>query len=289
MDLENLNKVIREVTSNLKVDLSEKKKVLNELTNIVHDSIKNNIDQNSKFGIAFSGGVDSSLIAFLCKKLKRNFKLYTVSIGEREDLIWAKKIATNLKIPITIKNIDFDEALEVVKKVCNLLKEDHPVKVGIGCTLYSVFNLVRNDNLDYVVTGLGSDTIFCGFNKYLKALEEGRIHEECLNGIKKIYKNDVKRDLKLAKNFKLKLICPYLDKEIIKYGMRIDPKLKISKDERKIILREVALNLGLRKDFAYRKKLAAQYGSGFDKAISIFAKENGFKYKREFLNSLIVK
>ena len=216
-----------------------------------------------------------------------DFKLYTICIGEREDLIWAKKIAANLKIPISTKNVDLDEAFEINKKVTHILKEDHPVKIGIGCTLYTVFNLIKNDDLDNVVTGLGSDTLFCGFDKYKKAFENGTLEKECLQGVKKIYDNDIKRDLRLAKLFNLKLICPYLDKEIINYSMRIDPKLKINNTEKKIIFREAALNLGLKKEFAYRKKLAAQYGSGFDKAITVLAKENGFKYKREFLQSLL--
>ncbi len=286
MDLENLDKKINCLISKLNFDLSNKNKILNDLQNILHNSVKNNTDTN-KFGLAFSGGVDSTLIAFLCKKFKRDFKLYTVSIGEKEDLIWAKKIANNLKIPITTKNIDFDEAFEIIKKVSKLLKEDHPVKVGIGCTLYSVFNLMKNDGLKHAVTGLGSDTLFCGFEKYKKALENGELEKEFLNGMKKIYENDVKRDLLIAKSLNLNLICPYLDEELISYAIRIDPKLKIDDKEKKIILREAAFNIGLKREFAYRKKLAAQYGSGFDKAIAVFAKENGFKHKSEFLKSLL--
>ena len=287
MDLENLGNDIKYLSSNLKVDLFKKDEILKELNSLLFNSVENNINKDFKFGIAFSGGVDSSLIAFISKKLNMNFKLYTVSVGEKEDLIWSKKVANHLKIPITPKNISFDEAFDVVSKVCNILKEDHPVKVGIGCTLYSVFNLMKNDNLDYAVTGLGSDSLFCGFEKYRIALNKGDMMPEFLNSLNKIYENDIKRDLNIANYFKLKLICPYLDKELIKYAIRIDPKLKINNEEKKIILREAAFNIGLKKEFAYRKKLAAQYGSGFDKAIEVFAKENGFKYKREFLHSLI--
>lgn len=289
MDLINLKKDLNYIASNLKIDLFSKEQIIEELGVKFINSINKNIQNKSKVGIAFSGGVDSSLIAFLCKKYKKNFKLYTVGIGEREDSIWAKKIAHYLKLPISIKNIDFDEAYDIIKKVTNILKEDHPVKVGIGSTLYSVFSLIKNDNIDTVVTGLGSDTLFLGFEKYRKALEKDNLMKEYLHGLKNIYKNDVKRDLLIAKLFNLNLICPYLDKEFIEYCVRIDPKLKVNNEEKKIILRETAINLGLKKEFSNRKKLAAQYGSGFDKAIAIFAKENGFKYKRDFLNSLLEK
>ena len=45
--------------------------------------------------------------------------------------------------------------------------------------------------------------------------------------------------------------------------------------------------LGLKKEFAFRKKKAAQYGSNFDKAILKLAKKNGFKYKKEYLDYLL--
>ena len=47
----------------------------------------------------------------------------------------------------------------------------------------------------------------------------------------------------------------------------------------------VAEDMGLPKEFAYRKKRAAQYGSNFDRAIARLAKRNGFKYKFDFIKS----
>jgi len=287
MELKTIHNLVSELEKNLSINLLNKNKIIKELNVILSNSIENNINKNINYGVAFSGGIDSTLLAILCKKIKKNFKLYTVSVGEGEDLIWAKKASNYLKLPLVAKIIDFDEAYSVIKKVTEILNTDDPVKVGIGCVLFSVLNLMKNDNLNHVVTGLGSDSLFCGFEKHRVAFEKGDILNECIKGIKNIYENDIKRDLNICGHFNINLICPYLDKDVISYCMRIDPKLKINKNEKKIILRELALRIGLRKDFAFRNKLAAQYGSGFDKAIGVFTKENGFKYKREFLNSLL--
>ena len=40
------------------------------------------------------------------------------------------------------------------------------------------------------------------------------------------------------------------------------------------------------KEFAFRPKKAAQYGSNFDKAILKIAKLKGHKYKKEYLDYL---
>ena len=80
-------------------------------------------------------------------------------------------------------------------------------------------------------------------------------------------------------NIKLKI--PFLDKKLIEYSLTIPEKYKIN-DNDKAVLREVAFELGLSKEIAYRKKIAAQYGSNFAKAIEKLAK--GYKNKSEYLN-----
>jgi asparagine synthase (glutamine-hydrolysing) len=49
----------------------------------------------------------------------------------------------------------------------------------------------------------------------------------------------------------------------------------------------MAEKLGLPKEFSWRKKVAAQYGSGVDKNIGNLAKRKGFKYKKDYLESLL--
>ncbi|MDP4012946.1 MAG: asparagine synthase-related protein, partial [Candidatus Nanoarchaeia archaeon] len=62
--------------------------------------------------------------------------------------------------------------------------------------------------------------------------------------------------------------------------------LKINNEMNKIVLREAAVKLGLPKEFAYRPKKAAQYGSKFDKTIQKLALKKGFEHKQDYLESL---
>jgi asparagine synthase (glutamine-hydrolysing) len=62
---------------------------------------------------------------------------------------------------------------------------------------------------------------------------------------------------------------------------------KLDKQNKKIILREVAEDLGLKKEFAWRQKKAAQYGSNFIKGIDKLAKKHNFQFKKDYLQSLI--
>lgn len=102
-----------------------------------------------------------------------------------------------------------------------------------------------------------------------------------------MHDRDISRDMKIANHFNSKLLTPFIDKEVIINAMNISADRKINNSQNKLILREIAMDSGLKKEFAQRKKRAAQYGSKFDRAILRIAKRKGFKYKKDYLRSLL--
>ena len=65
--------------------------------------------------------------------------------------------------------------------------------------------------------------------------------------------------------------------------MRVPGNLKIKNQYKKYILREMAIHIGISKEIAFRRKKAAQYGSGFDKIMKKIAREKDMKQKREYV------
>jgi len=102
-----------------------------------------------------------------------------------------------------------------------------------------------------------------------------------------MWTRDLLRDSKIAKHLGLELKTPYMDLNVIKAAMNLNPMNKLDKINKKIILREIAEDFGLEKQFAWRKKKAAQYGSNFVKGIDKLAKKYGFATKKEYLQSLL--
>ena len=162
---------------------------------------------------------------------------------------------------------------------CNVIhitgKRD-PVSVGVGCVMYCVCEMMEEQVL---LTGIGSEELFAGYERH-----KGDVQAACWDGLLHIWERDISRDLSIAEHFGKELRLPFMDKELIEYAMKIDPSLKIG-EQRKQILREAAVNLGLQKEFAFRKKSAAQYGSKFDFALEKLAKKKGLG-KKEYLESL---
>ena len=283
MDLTNYKKEIIQLEKELKNTrlLSNKKEIIPELASLLTNAIDKRV--KGKTGIAFSGGVDSTLIAFICKKLKKDIALYNVGLKGSKDTEWAKKISKHYKWKLKQIIVTLEEAEAIIKKIVKMLPDPSVVKVGVACPEYIVLKQAKKDKVKTVLGGLGSEEIFAGYERHLLAKDK---HKECWIGLKTLYKKDLSRDFAVSNALKVNILCPYLDKDLVKYAMQIDSSLKITEQEKKIILRETAVHLGLKKEFAFRKKLAAQYGSGFHKAIDKLSRKNGFKFKKDYLNSL---
>ena len=281
------------IIDNLKSEIIIKNKQVakEQLRSLLIQAVKQRIPEQ-RFGVFFSGGVDSSLIAILCKQMKRDFVCYAVGFQdsgtkEPEDITEAKKVAKELKLKLKFKIYTLKEAEIIIKKVVQILKpvgKTDVVNVGVGAVVLAARELGGKEK--YFLGGLGSEEIFAGYERHniTGNKSEDKINEECWSGLRKMWSRDLVRDFNLAQRSKMKVGTPFLDEELIKYAMQLPGKWKLNDKEKKIILREVAEEfLG---EFAWRKKKAAQYGSCFDKAISKLAKKNGFSLKKEWLENL---
>ena len=256
------------------------------LKNVLVESIKNKIPEQ-KFGILFSGGVDSSLIALVAKRFSRNFVCYCVYFSGKnikdKDIVYAEKAAKELNLKLKKIKLDLDKTEKIIKKVTKLVGAD-VVKVGVGAVVFAAMQEAKKDNVKFVFSGLGSEEIFAGYERHLVK----DINKECWRGLELMYDRDFVRDFRISDYFKIKILVPFLDKEVVKVAMNIPGEQKIKGDVKKYVLRLIANELGLKKEFAFRKKLAAQYGSNVQKAIEKLAKKKGFKFKKDYLSSLNV-
>lgn len=269
---------------------TNKERAKRELAESIINAVKKRIIP--RFGILLSGGVDSSLIAFVCKQLKCNFTCYTVGIENSDDIIWAKKAADEYKFNFKYKILSLGEFENIVKSVVKLLNDADIVKASVGSVLYAAGKLALANGDNVLFGGLGSEEIFAGYQRHESALQENNfeaLHKECWNGLKQMWGRDLARDFTIAKHLGLDLRTPFLDKDMIRTAMSIHPMFKLDKENKKIILREAAEFIGLKKEFAWRKKQAAQYGSNFVNGIEKLAKKNGFKFKKDYLQSLLIK
>ena len=275
---------LADLKSRIKPIIKNEITAVNNLTRVLEGSIRIRI-QDKKFGVLFSGGIDSTLIAFLCKKYTNNFICYTVGFRDSQDIVFSQEVAKNLNLNHKIKILKLEEVESVLKLTSKILGKDliNIVNVGVGAVEVAAIQLATKDNVNIFFSGLGSEEIFAGYQRHELALN---INQECWAGLKSMWHRDFKRDFAVAKHYNTEFLVPFLDKEVIMSAMKIDDSLKIKSNIKKYILRKTAIATGVNEEIAFRPKKAAQYGSSFDKAIQKIAKNKGYKYKQNYLDYL---
>lgn len=253
-------------------------------TSLLLDSAMEKRIPKRKFGVLFSGGVDSLFIAFWLKQKGYDFTCYTAALetdgNQSSDQVYAQKIAEELGLKLKIRKVKVEEIDSYLKKVVPLIEDSNVVKATVALTIYLASELARKDRCKVIFSGLGSEEIFAGYERHKLS---ANLNSECLSGLLKMYERDLYRDDVITMNLGLELRTPFLDLSLIRYALRIPEKYKIKNGLGKWILREIILNLGLKEEYALRKKVAAQYGSKMDYALERSAKIHGFASKSAYL------
>jgi asparagine synthase (glutamine-hydrolysing) len=268
-----------------------KEKIKEKLLTLLRASIQRRLPGGEKFGVLFSGGLDSTLIAYLCRELDADFVCYTVAVDdpgmkEAEDLSYATRIAADLGLPVRVKRIGVDDVERYLKEVVPLIDDTDGVKISVAVPLYAACEMAKENGVTVVFSGLGTEELFAGYERHKRVNNREAVNRECLAGLLGMHERDLYRDYMVAKAHGISLRTPFLAPDPVAYALRIPAEYKLAGDTDKAILREVARDLGL-KDAAGRKKRAVQYGANVVKAIEKLAKRNGYRYTRDYLRTFL--
>ena len=273
------------------------------LTRALKESIINDLPKEP-FGILLSGGVDSSIIAKICKDHNASFRCFCVGMEGSQDLKVAREIASLLDLELITKEFELDEIEQLLLKVIDILPEpviqddnyiEYMVKVSVSAVLLAAMSL-GDEKIFY--SGIGAEELFAGYQRHVKSISEKGtwrgidikgLEEESWEGLKRLNNLVISRDKLISESITKEIISPYIDDELIILAMSLSTDKKIDSSTNKKILREIAEDIGVPREASARKKKGAQYGSSFDKAITKLARRNGFKLKKRYLDSLIAK
>ncbi len=229
--------------------------------------------------VAFSGGIDSSLLAKVCKDLGKNVTLLTVGFSSRRDIEVSSDLSKALGLDLSYELVRLDELEDGLKTALALIKFDRIVRLEISVCFYYVFKLASELGFGTVLSAHGMDELFCGYHVYTRHFgNEGAMRNLMITLIETAEKDKEEVD-KLSALFDIKYVCPFLSNSFVDFAVNIPVDLKIwSKDDRlrKHILREVALDINVPRSAAVRAKKAFQYSSGIHKAIRRLARKKGF-------------
>jgi len=305
--------LVEELETNASVrGFADKKDVLLELEKRITTAILARIPSNERVAVLFSGGIDSTLIAFLLKQHGCDPLCITIGFQdgnakEPEDVTESKLIAQELGFEQITLLLNLDEAEQLFRRTVQILSPElsNVVNVGVGSVVLAGIEKAQERGITHVFSGLGSEELFAGYDRHEKALTKGgyaALRDECIVGLKGMHARDLRRDCAIAAASSVIVHTPFLDEDLIRFSLGIAPEYKIGtgtfigrargdvpaeKSIKKLILREAAVRLGLPEHAAYRPKRAAQYGSRTNNALTMLAERKGFAFKDEYVKSLL--
>lgn len=233
-------------------------------------------------GIAFSGGLDSALVAHVSKSAGLEPELISVGLKGQQELEHAERTAKGFGLRVDIREISSSEILSSLPDVVEIIETTDPVIVGISVPIYFACQKAREMGLSYIAAGQLSDELFGGYGKFEDiALRDGtdRLGAEMFNSVVAASAKDFDPGDKLAVAAGLELCCPFAYLPLVEYAIRLPASLRVNlangKVIRKYILRRLAARLNLPDSVVDRPKKAVQYSSGVQKVLLKEAKRKG--------------
>jgi len=233
-------------------------------------------------GIAFSGGLDSALVAHVAKRSGLEPELISVGLKGQQELGHAERTAKSFGLHVDISELSSSDILDSLPDVVQIIETTDPVIVGISVPVYFACQKAREIGLNYIAAGQLSDELFGGYGKFQEiAVRDGteNLGREMFDSVVAASVKDFDPGDKLAVAAGLELCCPFAYLPLVEYALKLPSSLRVNltngKVIRKYILRKLAAHLGLPDSVVDRPKKAVQYSSGVQKVLLKEAKRKG--------------
>jgi asparagine synthase (glutamine-hydrolysing) len=262
-----------------------------QLQALLEESIQRRVHSLKEVAVAFSGGLDSSLVAFLASKCGVKVNLLHVSLENQAETEEAMKAAESLNLPLQVHLFKDSDVEKTLPKVVELIEEPDPIKASIGLPFYWAAEKAAEAGFKVMLAGQGADELFGGYQRYVnECCKDGseKARKTMFNDVVKIHESNLERDLKITGFHDVELRLPFGSFDLAEFALGLPVELKIENKTdtlRKLVLRKTALNAGVPAAIAEKPKKAVQYSTGINDAVKRIAK-NHQKTVNEYINEL---
>ena len=240
--------------------------------------------------VAFSGGVDSALVAAAL-----DVPLYVAGFPDSHDVEAARSGSELLDKELTVIEVTHDDIERAVPEIVAATGRTNAMDVQIALALYLVGERVASDGFDRLAVGQGADELFGGYAKVAKAPDDPRTEADTVRGatreVIETLPDQLERDVLTLRAAGVEPVAPLLHDAVVEAALGLPGELLVDGDTRKVALREAAWRW-LPEELATREKKAVQYGSLVSRELDRLARQAGFKRRMDdhvtqFVESLV--
>ena len=241
-------------------------------------------DQPTDTAVAFSGGVDSALVAAGLP----DAPLYVIGFEGSHDIAAARAAAAAMDRgeDLTVIELDHGTLQEAVPRVAAAIGRTNPMDISIALPLLLVAERVHEDGYGRLALGQGADELFGGYSKVVDPADDHRVEAETVRGAVRetidSLPEQLERDVCGLQGVGVEPVTPFLQDRVVDAALRLPGELLASGDERKLALRRFARHEGvLPEEVASTDKKAVQYGSYVSRELDRLARQAGFKRRMD--------
>ena len=272
---------------------TDMKTAAKHLQTLLLESTKERLSGIKKAAVAFSGGLDSSLVAILAKTCGVEAQLITVGLEDHRELHHAEAAAKALELPLHIQTYTPDDVEQTLPTVLWLIEEPDVIKAEIAIPIFWTAEIASKLGFRILLAGQGADELFGGYQRYLKDYATGvkTVRGSMYHDVTTCHEKNFQRDNQACSFHNVELRLPFADREVVNFSLSLPVNLKIESPEddlRKRVLRRTAQNLGMPQFIVDRAKKAVQYATGVNKALRRLARSENLTL-REYVKRAFQK
>jgi asparagine synthase (glutamine-hydrolysing) len=261
-----------------KIDLDSAARKLSEL---IVQSIRKRSGDVKRVAIAYSGGVDSAVLASSCRLAGLDVKLFTVTAKDNSELEYAKQSAKALEMPLTVKQYSLPDLERSIPEAILRTEKTDLMNLCIAIPVFWASKLAAENGFQVAFAGQGADELFGGYDRYITTYQrEGadKANDTMIRDVQRIAELNLERDEQVTAGTKVELRLPFSDWNVVRYALSLPIHLKIGGTEeslQKLVLRKVAHLQGIPEFISEKPKRAVQYSTGVAALIRLLARQAG--------------
>ena len=227
--------------------------------------------------VAFSGGVDSALVAELL-----DAPLYVAGFPDSHDVEAARTAAEAMGRDLEVVTLEPADLERAVPTVARAIGRTNAMDVQIALPLYLVAERVAADGFDALAVGQGADELFGGYEKVARL--DHRVDADTVRGAVReqihTLPDQLPRDVLALEAAGVEPVAPLLHDAVVDAALGLPTALLVDGEIRKRGLRIVASEY-LPDSVATREKKAVQYGSLVARELDRLARQAGYKRRMD--------
>jgi asparagine synthase (glutamine-hydrolysing) len=269
----------------LEVMQTEPDQMVADVRDIIQRSLQQRIDFSHPTGALLSGGMDSSVIAYLASELNQqkfghqaHLKTFAIGVDESSDIHSARVMADHIGSDHHELIVNLEQVLAVLPEVIYYLESFDPSLVRSAVSNFLISQYAKAEGVEVLLSGEGGDEIFGGY-AHLKTIPPEEFFTRQVECLSFLHNNASLRLDRMNQCHAVRVVAPLISGELLDYALRIPAEYKVKPDgEQKIekwIFRKAFAEL-LPEAVTWRLKQEFSQGSGsagllpahFEKTIS---------------------